>query len=105
MDRLLDENEHVLFNLITYYYSPKPPPIQSSLSRSNSSSSSSSNSPPPQSQQQQQQSNDKKYTLQEQQLCTKIASFTGMHVSHIFESYNEVKLSSIDTFTINEAQV
>ena len=101
MDRLLDENEHVLFNLVTYYYSPKPPPIQSSLSRSNSSSS--SNSPPPQSQPQ--QSNDKKYTLQEQQLCTKIASFTGMHVSHIFESYDEVKSLSIDTFTINEAQV
>lgn len=96
MDRLLDENEHVLFNLISYYHSPKPPPIQ--LSRSNSSSS--SNSPSPES-----QIKDKKYTLQEQQLCAKIASYTGMHESHIFDCYDDVKLSSIDTFTISEVQV
>ena len=103
MDRLLDESEHILLNLVSYYYSPKPPSLAVALSRSNSSSS--SNSPPPDSQQRQSQSKEKKYTLQEQQLCAKLASFTGMHESHIFDCYDQVKSSSIDSFTINEVQV
>ena len=96
LDSLLDKNDARLFNLISYYYAPKP--AASSNSASSSADNSSSNTAPP-------QINDKQYTLQEKQLCFKIASFTAMHESHIFDAYDQLKASSIDTLTINEITV
>ena len=103
MDELLDKNDNILFNLISYYYSPKPDPLQLSISHSNSASSSSS--PPLQSQNQNQLQQAPKHTLQDKQLCSQIAAYTAMHDSHIFDCFDQIRASTIDTFTINEEQV
>eukprot|EP01084_Bolivina_argentea_P181632 313658_1 len=96
LDSLLDQLDDLFFNLILYYYQAKP----SSLQISRSSSTSSTSSPPllP-------QRSDIDYTLQEKTLCNKVAKFTAMHESHIFDCYNQIKSTAIDTFAITEIQV
>ena len=93
MDELLDINNDLFFNLILYYYDAVPPPQQPLISPSQ---------PIPK---QDDKLDTTEYTLTETSLCDQIASYTAMHKTQIINMYKQLKLISIDSFTINENTV
>merc|ERR1719474_1821028 len=85
MGRLFDANQTLITNLTPYFSSPDPSPAASSSSNPTSS--------------------DPSCLPDGKELCKEVAQWTEMDLSHVTNAFNQLKMISLDSFSITTNQL